>query len=418
MFVKGTFIYTPAYGDVKVKENNYLHIVDGIVDKFYDKIPEEFAGEELVDYGDNIIIPAFNDLHVHAPQYLNRGLGYDDELLPWLEKYTFPLEGRFMKEEFALKAYTLFLNDLINSGTMRFAAFATIHKHATKLLMELTNKTGMKAYIGKVNMDRNSPDYLCEDREKSISDTCELIEWTKNQENVKYILTPRFVPSVTPELMRALGDLAEKYNLPVQSHVSENPGEISWVKSLHPDIESYTAVYREYGLLRKGQTILAHGIHLTDNERKIIKDNNIYIAHCPQSNVDLSSGIMRLDKYVKDGIKCALASDVSGGHTVAMNRHIITAVEMSKANTFYNPEDGFVTLKEAFYLATKGSGSFFGKVGSFEPDYEFDALVLDTKKQPELIKRSALEKLWLFLYDGSNDYIIDRYCDGKIVTPL
>lgn len=418
MIIKGTFIFTPEFGQLTIKENLYLHISDGKVTQFYDKVPDELESEELIDYSGKIIIPAFNDLHVHAPQYINRGIGFDEELLPWLNKYTFPVESKYSNPEFATAAYSLFLNKLKLKGTMRFCAFATLHKDSAWKLMELTEKSGMKAYIGKVNMDRNSPDFLIEDTDKSIAETEELIIKSQSLKNVDYILTPRFVPSTTSKMMSALGNLGEKYNLAVQSHLSENKAEIEWVRELHPDIASYTEVYKEYGLLRKNQTIMAHSIHLTDTEKKILKDYNVMLAHCAQSNADLSSGIMQLRKNIEDGLRCSIASDVAGGHTLGMNRHIAYTIEISKINAMYNPAHRPLTLPEALYLATKESGSFFGKVGSFEKDFDFDALVISTDELNGLFEKNPFEELQQFIYDGDDRNIIARYCAGKEITNL
>ena len=197
MFIKGTFLYTPSITELTV-EQGYLHIKEGKTDGFYEEIPQELEGEEVRDYGDAVIIPAFNDLHIHAPQYINRGVGFDRELMPWLETYTFPVEAKYRDTEFAAKAYRIFLKRLWACGTMRFSAFATMHAPGTWELMRQVERSGMRAYIGKVNMDRNSPEYLCEETERSLAETEELICRSKEElKHVKYIVTPRFVPATS-----------------------------------------------------------------------------------------------------------------------------------------------------------------------------------------------------------------------------
>ena len=253
MIIKGNFIYMTSRTDMQIRQQQFLHVEDGIVQSFYTELPKQFCEEEVKDYGDAIIIPAFCDLHVHAPQYLNRGIGFDKELLPWLETYTFPVEGKYKDPVFAKRAYKLFLNRLWASGTMRFSAFATLHHDATWELMRLTEESGLHAFIGKVNMDRNAPDYLMEDTGKALEETEALILRAKEElQHVRYIATPRFVPSTTEKMMVGIGKLCEKYNLPVQSHLSENRNEIAWVKELHPKINSYTEVFDYYGLNAEG----------------------------------------------------------------------------------------------------------------------------------------------------------------------
>lgn len=337
MIFKGNFLYTPALGELTVREGEYLVVEGEKCADFYRALPQEYAGQPVTDFGRALVLPAFCDLHLHAPQMVNRGVGYDQELLPWLETYTFPVEARYGDADFAEAAWKRFLNRMWANGTLRFSAFATIHKEAAWRLMELTERAGLSALIGKVNMDRNAPDSLREDTDASLADTEELICRSRAElKHVGYILTPRFVPSTTARLMDGLGRLGERYGLPVQSHLSENRSEIAWVGQLHPECASYTEVYRDYGLLRRGCTIMAHAVHLTGRE-------------------------------------------------------------------------------EALYLATKGPGEFFGKVGSFEPGYDFDALVVDVDELDGRLSRTPFEKLEQFLYDGDDRDILARYSRGSLV---
>ena len=263
MIFKGNFLYTPALGELTVREGEYLVVEGEKCAGFYRALPQEYAGQSVTDFGRALVLPAFCDLHLHAPQMVNRGVGYDQELLPWLETYTFPVEARYGDADFAEAAWKRFLNRMWANGTLRFSAFATIHKEAVWRLMELTERAGLSALIGKVNMDRNAPDSLREDTDASLADTEELICRSRAElKHVGYILTPRFVPSTTARLMNGLGRLGERYGLPVQSHLSENRSEIAWVAQLHPECASYTEVYRDYGLLRRGRTIMAHAVHL------------------------------------------------------------------------------------------------------------------------------------------------------------
>ena len=272
----------------------------------------------------------------------------------------------------------------------------------------------MGVFIGKVNMDRNAPDYLMEDTGKALEETEDLILRAKEElQHVRYIATPRFVPSTTEKMMVGIGKLCEKYNLPVQSHLSENRNEIAWVKELHPKINSYTEVYDYYGLLRKNQTIMAHAIYLGEKEKELLREKQVFLAHCAHSNANLSSGVMSLRKNLESGLNCVIASDVAGGHTPAMNQNAVMSVEISKINALFHEDEPALSLPEAFYLATKGAGTFWGKVGSFESGYEFDALVIDMDEMGDLFVRTVTEKLEQFFYDGDDRNIIDRYCQGK-----
>ena len=188
---------------------------------------------EIVDLGDRLLIPAMNDLHVHASQYRNQGIAMDLELLPWLQKYTFPEEMKYADTQYAERMYRRFVRDLWRFGTMRACVFATSHTESTRLLMRLFQETGMGALVGKVAMNRNCPEELSESVEEMVQGYEELIAEFNNPEAlVRPIVTPRFVPSCTPEMLRACGELAAKYRLPVQSHLSENKDELALVQTL------------------------------------------------------------------------------------------------------------------------------------------------------------------------------------------
>jgi Cytosine deaminase and related metal-dependent hydrolases len=267
-------------------------------------------------------------------------------------------------------------------------------------------------------MDRNCPDTLKEDSDDSITKT---IKWIENCSGkykfVKPIITPRFVPSCTGYLMEKLGNIAEKYKLPVQSHLSENPSEIQWVKELHPDCKNYGAVYHKYKLFGQTKTIMAHCVHLTDEEIASIKKNGVVIAHCPTSNVNLSSGISPISRLLKKNVEIGLGSDISGGETLNMFAVMASTIRMSKLRAVcFKEEEKPLTIPEVFYLATKGGGRFFGKVGSFEEGYEFDALVIDDNNLWKVSKGNIEERIERLIYYGSKENIINKYLYGKVLN--
>lgn len=423
---KGNIIFTKELQEFEEHKNSYIVVEDGLVKAIFPTLPEQYAGINVKDCGDKLIIPGFNDLHVHAPQWLNMGIGYSEELLPWLSKYTFPLESAFADNDFAEKNYSAFVDDLINCGTTRACIFATRHLEATKILMELLKKRGVGAYVGKVNMDRNSSEGLQEDTDASISETLTLVKqdlaYAEEMKNagkaplVRYILTPRFVPSTTARLMTELGKIAAEYDVPVQSHLDENIDEVAWVKELHPECASFAAVYDDFGLMVKSKTIMAHCIHNTEEEIQLLKDKDVYVAHCPQSNFNLSSGVMPLRKYLDEGLKVGIGSDVSGGHTLNMAAHVVEAIHASKCYHSIHRECKPLSTSEAFYLATKGSGQFFGNVGSFENGYCFDALIIDDTNLLRADEHNSLqERLEKYLFTGTPENICERYVMGELI---
>ena len=415
--LKGNFVYTQDFGKFKIEENKIIIIENGIIKGIYNGLPFHYKDIKVIDYKDKLIIPGFVDLHLHAPQFPNMGLGVDKELIPWLNCYTFPEESKYSDLKYAERVYRLLIKELWNVGTTRCCVFSTIHKDSTKLLFDLFNESGLGAYVGKVNMDRECPDVLIEDTIQSLKET-ELIakEYINKYSLVKPIITPRFVPSCSFEMLKGLGEIAEKYDLPVQSHLCENTNEIEFVKTLEPESKNYSDVYYKANLFRENKTIMAHCIWLNENEIELLSKSKVFVAHCPTSNLNLSSGIAPIRKLIEKGINVGRASDISGGHTLSMPEVIVSSAQVSNLKWLYsNKTDEKLSTAELFYLATKGGGKFFGKVGSFEEGYEFDALVIDDMALNINNNLSLEERVQKFLYKGKEKNIIERYVRGNVV---
>ncbi len=412
----GNIIFTKTPDKFESLENGYILVEGKKIKKICKELDEKYKNEEITDFGNKMIIPGFVDLHLHAGQFRNMGLGMDKELLPWLETYTFPEEAKFKDTEYAKEVYSEFVNALLESGTTRSVIFATLHRKATEILFDLINQSGMGAFIGKVNMDRNSPDYLIEETEKSLEDTEYFIKkYGNNNELVRFIITPRFIPTCSSELMIGLAKLAEKYKIPVQSHLSENSGEIKWVYELHPERDNYLDVYDKYGILGQDSAVMAHCVHNNDKEVEIMKKRGVFVAHCPTSNINLSSGTAPVKKYLDNDINVGIGSDVSGGHILSIKDCIVYALQASKIyNMYVDKNSPILKTSEAFYLATKGGGKFFGKVGSFEEDYEFDALIINDRNTD----KSLEERLQSFIYSGNLSEIEKRFCAGKEIKKV
>lgn len=417
--LKGNICYSESPKQLKTAEQGYLVCLDGISEGVFEELPEKYDSLPCYDYGDKLIIPGLVDLHIHAPQYSFRGLGTDRELLDWLEMYAFAEETKYKDLEYARRAYRIFTEDLKRSSTTRACVFATVHSEATELLMDLIEESGISAYVGKVNMDRNAPDELREESAaQSAEDTLNWLEhvW-KKYEHIKAILTPRFIPCCSDELMELLGKLQKVYNIPVQSHLSESREEVGLVKELCPDVECYGDAYDRHGLFgSNGPGIMAHCVYSSEAEIERMKERDIFIAHCPQSNANLASGIAPVRRYLEEGIRVGLGTDVAGGTSISMFRAISDCVQMSKL--YWRLVDGFLNpigFEEAFYLATKGGGAFFGNVGSFESGYELDALVLDDAKLRHPQELGIEERLERFIYLADDGIIEKKYVAGREV---
>lgn len=416
--LKGDICYSKTKQELITKENHFLVCEDGRITGVFPELPKVYENLPLHDCSGQLIIPGLVDLHVHAPQYTFRGMGMDMELLDWLDTRTFPEETRYEDISYAEKAYRMFVGDLQRSATTRACIFATRHEEATVRLMELLEEAGVCAYVGKVCMDRNSPDPLRElDADTSANATKRWISacQEKGFSRVKPILTPRFIPTCTDELMEQLSEIQKQYQLPMQSHLSENIGEIAWVKELCPWSESYGEAYEHFGLFGKEvPTIMAHCVHSTKEEREKMLNNGVFIAHCPQSNTNLSSGIAPVRVYLEENHRIGLGSDIAGGASLSIFRAMTDAIQMSKMRwRLVNEEEKPVTVEEAFFMGTKGGGAFFGNVGSFEPGYEADILVLDESRIPSVQKLTVRDRLERFLYLCTDADVKEKYVAGE-----
>ena len=414
---KAHILYTKEQNRFEVLENGYVAVdADGrVIGVATDLASLDSEGAEITDFGDRLLIPAMNDLHVHAPQYRNQGIAMDMELLPWLQQYTFPEEMKFADTGYAERMYRRFVRDLWRFGTMRACVFATTHTESTRLLMQLFREAGIGALVGKVAMNRNCPPGLRESVEKMVQGYEEMIETESEEALVRPIITPRFIPSCTSEMLRACGELAAKYRLPVQSHLSENKDEIALVAELELESTSYGHAYDRYGLFGQTPTVMAHCVWINDEELELMKQRGVVVAHCPTSNFNVASGMAPIRQFLNEGLRVGLGSDISGGHDLSIFRMMVYAIQVSKMHYQQDHDRPFLTLAEAFWLATKSAGSFFGRVGSFETGYEFDALVIDDRDLNH-DNYSLLERLERYIYLGDDRQICHRFCRGKEIT--
>ena len=415
--LKGDICYSRSLNQLETVPNGYLVCLDGISQGIFQECPAEFAQLPFFDHTGRLITPGLVDLHVHAPQYTFRGLGMDLELLDWLNTHTFSEEAKYRDLAYAKKAYQRFVNDVKVGPNTRACIFATMHQEATLLLMDLLEESGLVTWTGKVNMDRNGTVELQEaSAEASAADTRKWLETAFTRyRRTKPILTPRFIPSCTDELMNALREIQQTYKLPVQSHLSENQGEVEWVKELCPNPQGYGHAYDDFGLFGGPNcpTIMAHCVLSDADEAALMKKNGVYIAHCPASNTNLSSGVAPIRRYLREGLHVGLGSDVAGGTHTSIFRAMADAIQVSKlrwrlVDSSLEP----LTAAEAFYLGTIGGGSFFGKVGSFAPGYECDAIVIDDTRYTDPAECSLKDRLERTIYLSEDRDVIHKFVQG------
>lgn len=413
--LKGDILYCGEDLNLIKKKSCYLLVLDGKVKGVEKEAPDLYSSLPLYDRKDSLILPGFSDLHVHASQYRYRGIGADCELLEWLKRYAFPEEKKFRDLDYAKRAYSVFVDDLKHSFSTRASIFATIHKEATLELRRQLEKANIPCYVGLVNRNRNSPsDYREKDTLTALKETEEFLCEAKKFSLEKPILTPRFTPSVSKELREGLGKLREKYKVRVQSHLDENPSEVKWVKELEPECEDYSSTYDRFHRRGRGYPcIRAHCIYNTEKEIGRLKENDVYVAHCPESNLNVASGIAPIRKYLEMGIKVGLGSDVAGGSSLSLLKAGALARQVSKRYYRYI-DSSFSPLatKDVFARASIIGGSFFGKVGTFLKGYDADILVIDDsslKTERNLTLEERLERLF---YLGEENRLKRKFVKG------
>ncbi|XP_059478855.1 guanine deaminase isoform X2 [Neocloeon triangulifer] len=367
------------------------------------------------------LMPGLIDTHVHAPQYPNVGLGYDKTLLQWLETYTFPLEASYSNETMAQKVYEAVVKRTLGAGTTTACYFATIHKGSTLILARQCVQQGQRALIGKVNMNANSPENYREVTQNSTRDTEDFIKEIRALQvsRVQPIITPRFAISCDADLMLKLGQIAEKYDVHIQTHISENLGEIAFVKELFPESKNYAEVYQKAKLLTN-KTILAHGVHLLDEELQLLAQTGTAVSHCPNSNTSLQSGMCDVKRLLHHNVKVGLGTDMSGGYGHSIMDAMRQALSVSTCISFNKADYKPLDFQHVVHLATLGGAQALAldeAIGNFVPGKEFDAILVDMDAGPsELIKEySTLELIQKFVYLADDRNIKQVYVSGAKV---
>lgn len=309
----------------------------------------EADGMEVIKLGKReFLLPGFVDCHVHCSQWPYMGTGIDKPLMAddgFLQKYAFPSESSLNRETGAA-VYSAAIDDMLRNGTTTALVFGSAGLEASEAFVAAAiERGGPRSLLGKVNMDRHCPDHYVETTAQSLADTEAFIEITKaanaalklpegSPPIVAPVVTPRFLPTCTPELLRGLGALAEKHNCFVQSHLSESCDELAFSSSLFPDFESDAAAFAEFGLLRSNMSLMAHCVHLQPGEAELMMLHGCSMAHCPTSNFFFAKEALPVRQLVQLGVKVGLGTDVAGGYSPSMLLAIRHAVLASKTLQF------------------------------------------------------------------------------------
>ena len=398
-------------------EDGLLVIKDGLVDAVGNASDLLASLPDTIDvsrYENGLIMPGFIDTHVHYPQ-TEMIASYGEQLLEWLENYTFPEEKQFADIEHGKRVAEFFLTQLLDAGTTTALVFGTVHKESVDAFFTIAQQKKLRMICGKVLMNQNCPDDLQDTTESGYADSKALIEKWHNTDRLQYAVTPRFAPTCSTEQLNKAGELLKEYpDVYLHTHLSENKNEIAWVSELFPDSDGYLDVYDKSSLLGR-RSVFAHGVHLHDHECQRLSDTNSAIAFCPTSNLFLGSGCFNLQQAEAFDVNVGLGTDIGAGTSFSM---LTTLNEGYKTQQLRGNK---LSPFKSFYLATLGGAialDLEGTIGNFTQGAEADFIVLDYNATPLMEKRIArcknlTEKLFVLSMLGDDRHVKATHIMGE-----
>lgn len=400
-------------------EDGLLVVEDGKIERLgdYSELIPLYDVSQVKDYSGKLIMPGFIDTHIHFPQ-TEMIASFGAELLDWLNTYTFPTEGQFGDIAYAKKIAKFFLRQLLLQGTTTALVFGSVHKESVDAFFEEAQELNLRMIAGKVMMDRNAPEYLLDTPESSYQDSKSLIEDWHGKDRLLYAVTPRFAPTSSKEQLAKARQLLEEFpEVYLHTHLSENRGELAWVKELFPEAENYLDVYNKAGLVRP-KSVFAHSIYLSESEWSTLHKNDCSVAFCPSSNLFLGSGLFNIQAADKHKVRVGMGTDVGAGTSFSILETLQDAYKVNQLRKAF-PEKGYnhepLSALKAFYLATLGGAKALhldGVIGNFEKGKEADFVVLDLTSSElldfRLEKCKTIEEKLFVIQTLANDKIVEQ----------
>lgn len=371
-------------------------------------------GSDVVDYRGKLILPGFVDTHVHYAQ-TDIIASHGEAVLEWLEKYTFPEERKFADAAHAAEVADFTLNEMLRNGTTSAMVFATVHAGSVDAIMQAAESRGMALIAGKVLMDRNCPNTLCDTADSGYHESKALIEKWHERGRLRYAVTPRFAPTSTESQLQFCGQLlGEHPSVYLQTHLAENKSECAWVQTLFPWSKNYLDVYARFGLVRE-RSVFAHCIYLADADRQQLASAGAAISFCPTSNLFLGSGLFDANATVNAQIRLGIGTDVGGGTSFSILRTLHEAYKVMHLTGHA------MDAMQGFYHATLGGAKSITRddeIGNFDVGKFADFVVLDPHATPLLARRtscteSLAEQLFVLMMLGDEQAVDATYVAGQ-----
>src|ERR1043165_1039896 len=413
------FLTDPAKA-FAVERDGIVICRDGVIDAAgpaSDLLPSLPPRTAVADYSGCLIAPGFIDTHVH---YVQTGIvaSYGTQLLDWLDRYAFPAELAFEDAAHAEAMARLFCDELLRNGTTTALVFCAVYPQSVDALFAEAERRGMRLIAGKVLMDRNAPDALCDTAQQGYDDSKALIARWHGRGRALYAITPRFAGTSTAAQLDAAGSLWREHpGVLMQTHISENRREVAWTAELFPERRNYLDIYDHHGLIGK-RAVLAHGVHLSEDEICRCHESGAAVAHCPTSNLFLGSGLFQMSRFkdAKRPVEIGLGTDIGGGTSFSLLATMGAAYEIAQLN------GRSLSAVQAFYLATLGGAralALADRIGSIAPGREADLIVLDSQATPLLALRSERAEsiedlLFALMMLGDDRAVAATYVAGRI----
>jgi guanine deaminase len=407
---------------VAYESDGAIFIDDGLIQASgpADAVLAANPGVEIRHTPNHLIMAGFVDCHAHYPQY-EIIASYGEQLLEWLNRYTFPAELKFADPDYARRYADAYLDACLANGITTASVYPTVHPQSVDAFFEAADTRGMRMASGKVMMDRNAPPDLCDTPQAGYDEAKALLTKWHDRGRSTYVITPRFAVTSTADQLAAAGALwAEHPTALMQTHVSENHAEIELVASLFPDCPDYVGVYEKFGLIGPGSNF-GHAIHLTDREFDLLSDTGSGVSHCPTSNLFLGSGLMNIARMRTPGSSTTvgLATDIGGGTSISMFATMRAAYEVQRLQGYS------LDPAKAYYLATVGSAKTLrldNHIGNIAPGMEADLIVIDPRSTPQISDRmdhvtSIWEALFVQMIMADDRAIAATYIAGKRQHP-
>ncbi|MGK7933314.1 MAG: guanine deaminase [Microcystaceae cyanobacterium] len=381
--------YVSEQESVRYLEDGLLVVDQGLIKDFghYEDLKDKYTEIDITHYPNKLIMSGFIDTHIHYPQLGMIG-AYGEQLLEWLNKYTFPTEEKFKDKKYAQEMAALFLDELLKNGTTTASVLCAVFPQSVDAFFEEAQKRNLRMIAGKVMMNRNAPDFLLDTAQSSYEESKQLIDKWHKKDRLLYAVTPRFAITSTDEQLQLTGQLLQEYpDVYLHTHLSENVNEVKFVSELFPNSKGYLDVYDQTGLV-KDKSVFAHGVQLTDEEFQRLSEAKSTISFCPTSNLFLGSGLFKLNqaKSTKHPIKVGLGTDVGAGTSFSLLQTINEAYKVVQL------QGQKLSAFQALFLATLGGAkalSLEDKIGNFEVGKEADFIVLNPQATPLMKLRNS-----------------------------